>query len=198
MEVSGKSALSASRALAMRLGGVRGFYRLARRFLPYALHYWDKLLLVVFHRLNYTAMSIFAALAGGKLIDALSADDGPAFYRWALLAFLMALGVLIDVVCAVAVQEYLRMRVTLRLKRVIYDHVLEMSQAFHESRPIGENMFRINDDPMAAAYISVSVIPMICEPFISSSLAISVLLVLNPWFALLIGAYVLGYFLYSH
>jgi len=198
MPESRKSPLSASRELAMRLGGLRGFYRLACRFVPFALQYWDKLVLIVLHRVNYAAMSLIGALAAGKLVDALAAGDGPGFFKWATLAFMMALGVLIDVVCAVTVQEYVRMRVNLKLKRLIFNHVLRMPQAFHESRPIGENMFRINDDTTVAAYISVSVIPAICEPFISTLLGVSALFMLNPLFALLIAVYIIGHFAFSH
>ena len=60
-----------------RIGGIKGYFRLAFRFLPYPLKYWDKALLRLLYRFVYSVVSVLAVMAMTRLVDELvQIDEG--------------------------------------------------------------------------------------------------------------------------
>lgn len=191
------SARSANEVLPS-IGGLRGFVRLAARFVPFALPYWDKLLLRIILQGTDSVMRVFAAIAAGRVIDSLVASDRAGFLKWATLSLLMILGTLIFLLCWNLLTQHVMLHLNLRLKRRIFEHVQRMSLAFHESRPIGENMYRINNDTTFATDLTCNALPEIFERMIPILMTVTVMLSLNPLIGTIISIYIVVHFLFSH
>ncbi len=180
------------------IGGITGFLRLVARFVPFALPYWDKLLLRVVVLEAKSVVEVLAALAVGKVIDTLAGGDVMGFLGWAGLSLAMAFASLIFLLCWATSSLFVRMRVDLTLKRLIFEHVQRMSLSFHQSRPIGENMYRINSDSTAATDITISTLPEIFERLIPILTTLGLLFALNPLLVELIAVYITLHYLFSH
>ncbi len=180
------------------LGGIRGFLQLVVRFVPLALPYWDKLLLRVVVLEAKSVVEVLGALAAGKVVDTLAGGDSLDFLEWATLALAMSLASLIFLLCWATSTLYVRMRLDLKLKRMIFDHLQRMSLAFHQSRPIGENMYRINNDSTAATDITISTLPEIFERLIPILTTAGLLFALNPSLVVLISVYITIHYVFSH
>jgi len=145
-----------------------------------------------------SVVEVLGALAAGKVVDTLSGGDVLGFVKWATLSLAMVLASLIFLLCWVTSSLFVRMRLDLKLKRLIFDHVQRMSLSYHQSRPIGENMYRVNNDTTAATDITMSTLPEIFERLIPILTTLGILFALNPLLVALIGGYITLHYLFSH
>lgn len=180
------------------IGGVVGFWRLARRFVPYVFPYWDKLVLRVLCIQGTSVAAVLGTVAAAHLIDdGFLAHNVPAFWFWAIAGVGFTLLGMLFITLFVPISQYLVMRVDLRLKRAMFRHVLRMSLAFHQIRPIGENMFRINADTSAATELAAGTLPNLCERVLAIVTTSGVLLAVNPFMAGILALFLLCYFGFS-
>ncbi|HIJ73514.1 MAG TPA: hypothetical protein HPP83_05365, partial [Candidatus Hydrogenedentes bacterium] len=188
-----------SRALQECTKRLRGFFHVVRRFVPLVFPYWDKVILRILCSQGISTVGVVSALATGKAIDeGLIARSPATFYFWAGLLVFFAVYNLVYLATFATVATYIRMRLDFRLKRLIFDHAQRLSLRFHEHRPVGENMYRINYDTVDATDIAGNTLPELLERIVMILTTCTLLFVLNPFVALLIATYVAIYYVYSH
>lgn len=180
------------------IGGLVGFIRLARRFVPYVLPHWDKLVLRVLCIQGTSVAAVLGTVAAARLIDdGFLAANERAFWFWAVASVGISLLGMLFTFLFVPISQYLVMRVDLRLKKTMFRHVLRMSLAFHQMRPVGENMFRINADTSAATELAANTLPNIIERVLAIATTCSVLLAVNPFMAGILGIFLVCYYSFS-
>jgi ABC-type multidrug transport system fused ATPase/permease subunit len=182
----------------LHLGGVAGYFRIIRRIVPYALPLWDKLALRVAVAQTGAILSVFGFVAAQRAIDQgiLKGDTG-TFRLWASVAIGIAVYNLLLYWTYSVIAVYVGMRVNLTLKRTIFNHVLRQPMRFHQSRPIGENMYRINNDTLASVDFVANTLPEIVERFFAIATTVTLILTLNPFIFALIMVYIVLYLGYS-
>jgi len=181
------------------IGGLRGFWRLLRRFVPYALVYWDKLLLRVIYRQAYAIIGVLGAMVTIRVVDdGLLARDAGKFFMWSALKVALSAHILVFITIYANVCHYVLLRLNITFKRLLFDHVQRMPLAFHQMRPVGENMFRINSDSEAATMFAASAVPEVLERIVELVTCVSLILALNRIVVGLLAVYITLYFLVSH
>jgi len=179
--------------------GLRGFFRLLLRFVPLSFPYWDKLLGKVLIALCFNVFGVIGAVSIGKAVDSLSLPEaGTEFYFWMNFALGCAVMSAICFAVSASLTMYIKMRLELRLKNLIFNRIQEFSLRFHESRPIGENMYRVNVDTIDATDIAANFLPETTERIIGILTTASLVFVLNPLIALLVLVYIPIYYLTVH
>ncbi|HOJ33194.1 MAG TPA: ABC transporter ATP-binding protein [Candidatus Hydrogenedentes bacterium] len=179
--------------------GVIGFARLLMRFLPYALSYWDKMLLRVLYRLAHTVVSILSALITVRIVDdGILEKDLYHFVLWSGAKFVLTTHILVFIIIYANICHYILLRLNIVFKRLLFDHVQRMHLAFHQSRPIGENMYRINNDTEVATGFVANAVPEVLESVAEMLVTVSVVLAVSPTVVGLVWFYILVYFFYSH
>lgn len=181
------------------LCGMWEFICLFARFARYALPYWDKLILMVLLAQCTGMMWVLSAMATAKAVDeGLRAQDTAAFMRWALFWFGIQVLLYIIYNLHTIFTAFVRMRVDQALKLGIYDHFQRLSLRFQQSRPIGENMFRINNDTTVAAGVSASALPDIVTRLVNIATTSTMLFALDMRIAGFIVIYFAAYWTYAH
>jgi ABC-type multidrug transport system fused ATPase/permease subunit len=92
---------------------------------------------------------------------------------------------------------YVMMRLDLTLKKTVFHHVQKMALRFHQIRPIGENMYRINNDTAWSAPFVGNSLSELAERVLTIITIVGLVLALNPFVLMLIVVYVIAYLLYS-
>ena len=182
--------------------GVRGlidFFRLYARFARLALPYWDKIVLMILVAQCTGMMWVLSAMATAKSVDeGLRASDQGAFVRWVLFWFAVQVTLYLLYNLSTIFSAYIKMRVDFLLKMRIFDHFQRLSLRFQQTRPIGENMFRINNDSSVAAGVSAAAIPDIMTRFVNIATTSTMLIALDARIALFVVAYMACYWVYAH
>lgn len=130
------------------------------RFLWWIRPVWGKVLLALLATIVLTTVSVVDPWLGKFLIDdAFPDQDWPLFYRLFLAGIAMALmwrimGSLIGLL-----NLYIDVRVGLNLRIHFYRHLEKLSMTFHESRPIGEHMYRADADIGAVMGMVTDILP---------------------------------------
>jgi len=182
----------------LRLGGIRGYFNLFRRIMPYVLPLWDKLLLRVVLTQAMVFMAVFGVIAVQRAVDdGLREHDASAFFLWAGLGASLGVLHLVFMWMYANMVMYVIMRVDLKLKRRIFEHVMRMAMRFHQSRPIGESMYRINSDTTASSDMVGNSLPEIIERFFAIATTVTLVLALRPFVFLLIMILFFLYLVYS-
>jgi len=180
------------------LGGIRGYLGLFRKIAPFALPYWDKLLLRVVITQANAFISVFGVIAIQRAIDdGIGLGDARAFFGWAGTGAALGLLALVHMWIYGTMVMYVAMRVELRLKQAVFRRLTQMGMAFHQSRPVGENLFRVNRDTLLSADLVGNSIPEIAERLFAIATTVSLVLALRPFILLLILAYLVLYLGYS-
>lgn len=179
--------------------GVSGFVRLLMRFLPHALPYWDKMVLRVLYRLAHAVVSILSALITVRIVDdGILEKDLYRFFLWSGAKFILTTHILVFIIIYANICHYILLRLNIAFKRLLFDHVQRMHLAFHQSRPIGENMYRINNDTEVATGFVANAVPEVLESVAEMLVTVSVVLAVSPTVVGLVWFYILVYFFYSH
>lgn len=182
-----------------RIGGLRGFLALAFRFFPFALPYWDKLLLRILYKQANALIGILGAAATIRIIDGgILAGDARTFFIWSAIKIVLTAHILVHITIYANIFHYVNFRLNLKFKRLMFDHVQRMMLRFHQKRPIGENMYRVNSDTEAATDFGANAVLEPVERVVEIATYAGLLVALNPTVAALLGAYLGAYFLYSH
>jgi ABC-type multidrug transport system fused ATPase/permease subunit len=181
------------------IGGVRGFVQLARRFVPYAIPYWDKLLLRILYKQANAMIGVLGAVATIRIVDGgIIAGDTETFIIWSIIKVILTAHILIHITIYANIFDYVLMRLNLNFKRLMFDHVQKMSLRFHQGRPIGENMYRINSDTEGATDFAVNVVPEMIERVVEVLTVVGLLLALSPTVMGLLTIYIIVYYIFSH
>ena len=181
-----------------RLGGLRGYLRLFVRAAPFALPFWDKLLL----RIGITQANAFIAVFGVIAIqravdDGLRSGSARTFYTWSGASAALGLLTLVLMWIYGTMVMYVGMRVEVAMKRVVFDRMLRLGMQYHQAHPVGETLFRINKDTALASDLVGNSIPEISERFLAILTTVALAAALRPFVLLLILAYLAAYLLYS-
>ncbi len=181
------------------LGGLGGFLRLVARFTRFALPYWDKLLLRVVYRFANSIILVLGVLATSRMVDdGLLARDLKLFLFWAVLKAAISAHILVFITVQANVSNFVMLRLNLRFKRMMFNHVQRMAMAFHQKRPVGENMYRVNRDTEMATDLSTNAVPETLEWTIELLTMLTLALVMNPAVVACIAAYLVVLFAFSH
>jgi ATP-binding cassette subfamily B protein len=175
------------------------FFRLYARFIRLALPYWDKILLLVLIAQCLGLMWVLSALSMAKAVDeGLRAGSAAAFYFWCSvwLGVVVALYLLYNL--STIMGAYIRMRVDMTLKMRVFDRFQEQSLRFQQSRPIGENMFRINNDSAVAAQVAAAALPDTLTRLVTIATTATLLFSLSRTIALFVLAYFVFYCVFAH
>lgn len=182
-----------------RIGGIRGFFALAFRFFPFALPYWDKLLLRILYKQANAMIGVLGATATIRIVDdGILAGDARQYWIWTIIKIILTAHIFLHITIYANIFHYVNFRLNLKFKRLMFDHVQRMMLRFHQERPIGENMYRINNDTEAATDFGVNAVPELIERVVEIATYAGLLLALNPMVAGLLGVYLVSYFIYSH
>lgn len=180
------------------LGGIRGYVGLLRKITPVVLPYWDKLLLRVVITQANAFISVFGVIAIQRSIDdGIRLNDARTFFVWAGTGAVLGLLVLIQYWVYGTMVMYVAMRVELDLKRSVFGRLMEMALAFHQSRPIGENLFRTNRDTLLSGDLVGNALPEIAEKFFAIATMMTLVLVLRPFILVLVLGFFVAYLVYS-
>lgn len=198
--MSAKSAIAEnSAASAPRIGGIKGFWKLLLRFLPFALPYWDKLLLRILYKQATAMIGVLGATATIRMVDdGLLAGNTQAFMTWSMIKVVLTAHIFIHITIYANIFHFVLMRLNLAFKRHIFNHVQKMTLAFHQKRPIGENMYRINNDTEFATDFGANSMPELVERLVELLTYAGLLFALNPTILGLLLVYVGFYFIFSH
>lgn len=139
----------------MRL--LRVFLRFEKLLIPH----WRHFLLLLLLGQAFAFSLVYCASSGGRLLDTLIEGDRHGFRLWWIGTFVGQIGMAITQTLQGIVQAYLVQRVLLTLQFRLFRHVSRQSVMFHASRPIGEHMYRITQDPYSGVLIICAAIPQI-------------------------------------
>jgi len=182
----------------LKIGGIRGFIRIFRRVLPFLVPYWDKVLLRVIIAQCTAVLTVMGALAVQKAVDeGLRQGSVNAFCLWSVIAISFSVGIVVFWWCYLTMSAYVQMRLDLSLKNLALTHVQKMALHFHQVRPVGENMYRINNDTTWSAPFVGNSLPELAERGLAIVTIVGLLLALNPFVMMLIVIYIMCYLLYS-
>lgn len=175
------------------------FLHVLKRFLPFLIPVWDKVLLrfLISNSLAFLGVSI--AMVGGKAIDeGLIARDLDKFVFWLGtgigLGLIAASLLIINGVLAAYINAYLEHR----FRFSVFSHLQNHSLRFFESRPIGEHLYRTNDDTFTAVTFVGLFMLMLLERFQTVVIALVVVRNVNSTVALLVLVYMLVFAPASH
>lgn len=177
----------------------RAFLHVLKHFLPYLIPVWDKVLLRFLISNSLAFLGVSVAMVGGKAIDeGLIARDLDKFVFW--LGLGLGLGLIgasllvINGILAAYINAYLEHR----FRFGVFSHLQKHSLRFFESRPIGEHMYRTNDDTqVAVAFVGLFML-MLLERFQTVAIALVVARSVNSTVAFLVMAYMLIFAPASH
>jgi ABC-type multidrug transport system fused ATPase/permease subunit len=175
------------------------FFVLYARFARLALRYWDKVLLLVLIAQCLGLMWVLSALSMAKAVDdGLRAMDAGAFFLWCSVWFAVVFVLFIFYNLSTIMSAYIRMHVDLELKLQVFDRFQLQSLRFQQSRPIGENMFRINNDTAGAAQVAAAAIPDTITRLVTIATTATLLFTLNRTIALFVLGYFVFYSVFAH
>lgn len=180
------------------LGGIRGYLGLIWKITPFVLPYWDKLLLRVVITQANAFISVFGVIAIQRAIDdGLRLGNARAFFLWASTSAALGLLGLVHMWIYGTMVMYVAMRVELDLKQAVFGRLMQMAMEFHQSRRIGENLFRVNRDTLLSSDLVGNSLPEIAERFFAIATTVALVLALRPFILLLILVFVLAYLTFS-
>ena len=94
--------------------------------------------------------------------------------------------------------HYVKLKMEIKLKTIIHNHVQSLSIRFHQSRPVGEHMWRIQGDTKDALTLVCDFAPGIIELFWSVLSATGLKMLVNPITGLCIAVFTMIKFFYLH
>ncbi|HOE65344.1 MAG TPA: ABC transporter ATP-binding protein [Candidatus Hydrogenedentes bacterium] len=182
-----------------KYSGLGGLLHILRYFVPYLIPFWDKILLRFLLVNCVTLLSAWVAVAAGNVIDkGLTARDAAGFHFWLLAGLGLGLGALVLSFTLGVISTYITTMLEGRFRLDMFKGLHRQSLRFFHSRPIGEHMYRTNDDPTVTTLFLGTFLLQIIEKFQILIVSIGVALSLNPQVAYLIVGYLLLYTPFCH
>ncbi len=179
--------------------GFGAFFHVLWRFLPHLLPVWDKVLLRIVTRLSSTFLAVLSIMVTQKVIDdGLLAGDRQAFLFWILAGFGLGILTAVFTLSSGFAAAYVSMRIDIRFKTLVHDHLQKLSLAFHQSRPVGEHMFRITADTKGALDMTCNIVPKFIEDAQAIAMAVGMVALISPLLGLCIAVYMVVYALIMH
>ncbi|MCX7019930.1 MAG: ABC transporter ATP-binding protein [bacterium] len=167
--------------------GFRYFASVLRRYLPFMIPHWQKLFLILI--LSPLAMTILAGLM--PVFSVLILDDAFPRRDFSLVVVLVAIIFITELVrqAYYLITCFVRFDVKRDILRGLgeqfYHHLLKLPLDFHESRPVGERIFRANIDVHDAANLIAVTLP-IAASMIIQGVVTALLALLVDWRAVII------------
>lgn len=175
------------------------FLHVLRYFAPFLIPMWDKVLLRFIISSTNVFLILCIAMAGGKVIDeGLVARDIDRFIFWLGFGFVLVLGAALLSIVNGVIAGYINVRLEAHFRFGVFSHLQEHSLRFFEARPIGEHMYRTNDDTtMAVSFVGTFLLQLL-ERFVTVVVAMSIVPSLNATVALIVFAYMLVFVPAAH
>ncbi|MBN1899906.1 ABC transporter ATP-binding protein, partial [Candidatus Sumerlaeota bacterium] len=187
---------------------VRTFFR----FLKFLLPYWDKVLFIILGIMIAAPMGNIHMVISKAIIDQVVLNQNESIKRRLfMLFFFMSLAAVITWSGQLLERLrgfmgfYLRMFVTLDLRRKFYSHLHRLPFKFFQGRPIGEHMYRCMNDISSEVWTSRGIVDMITAnaPDIFRILNDMfwqgmIVFFLNPMAAFFIGVTIIPYTILSY
>lgn len=179
--------------------GLLGFIRLFYRFAKISFVHWSKILLLILFGQSQGVLWVVSAMSTAKCVDeGLQVQDKQGFLMWAMIWFGVQIILYLIYNFSTIISAYIKLRVDQNLKLQIFDCYQKHGLRFQLSRPIGENMFRINNDTTLSATVAASVVPDIATRIIAIITTASLLFTLNKQLAFAVVGYVGLFFIFQH
>jgi ABC-type multidrug transport system fused ATPase/permease subunit len=179
--------------------GIRAFLHVLKHFAPFLIPVWDKVLLCFIISNSNAFLSVCIAMASGKAIDeGLAARDLDRFIFWLGFGFILALAGALLLVINSVIAGYINVHLESRFRFGVFGHLQKHSLRFFESRPIGEHMYRTNDDTTMAVQFVGTFLLQLLGRFQTVVIAMSVIRSVNARVALIVLAYMLVFAPVSH
>lgn len=182
------------------------------RFLKYLLPYWDKVLLIILGIMIAAPMGNIQMVISKAIIDQVVLNQNESinqrlfllFFFTTLAAVILWSGQLLERLRGF-MGFYIRMFVTLDLRRKFYSHLHRLPYQFFQKRPIGEHMYRCMNDVSSEVWTSRGIVDMVTAnvPDIFRILNDMfwqgmIVFVLNPMAAFFIGVTIIPYTVLSY
>lgn len=175
-------------------GGLRGFAHILRYFLPYLLPIWDKVLLRFLLSNASTFLGVSTAVAAGWVVDrGLLAYDMREFLLWLGFGFSLAMANFVAGAIGAVIGTYIAIDLEVRFRLDMLTHLYRQSIRFFQSRPIGEHMYRTNDDTSVGVQFLGLFFLQLCEKLQMFLLSLGLAFAVNPTTAWLVLTYVCLY-----
>lgn len=159
-------------------------------FVVYLKPIWDKVLLrfVISNSKVFIGMCI--AMCAGRVVDeGLALGDYGRFRSWLALGFVLTLaGGILTVVNGV-MASCVNMHLESQFRFRVFSHLQRHSLRFFDARPIGEHIYRTNDDTFIAGWFVGNYLLYALERFQTLLVSIGVVMQMNS----MIGGLALGY-----
>ncbi len=175
-----------------RRKGFDAFFHVVAYFFPFLIPLWDKVLLRFLFSNSLTLLGVCTAMVGGKIVD-----EGLAPLNMDRFLFWIGFGFLISVVTALLlllnriIIGYINVALESRFRFSVFSHLQKHSLRFFLSRPVGEHMYRTNDDTMVTVMFVGEALIMFLERCQTVLLTLGVVFTVNST----LGAIVVGYML---
>ena len=199
MTGEGSPEMAALRPHAEPRKGFGALLYVLRRFLPHLIPLWDKYLLRFLIFFVRTVNAVMAIVLTAKIIDdGMMAKDVGAFFFWVSINLASRLAAIVTWLLSLIVNAYINMSMSIRMKMLVHDHVQRLSFRFHQSRPVGEHMWRIQGDSVASLNLLCNLLPFVVEQILQVVTAASMVLLLSPLTGLCIAVYIVLQVFYLH
>ena len=124
--------------------GFQAFLHVLYRFIPFLVPVWDKLLLRIIIGLCRSFLTVAMIMMTAKIIDdGLLAKNPEMFWYWVKINLGIITVWLFTYIIWLIMVHYVKLKMEIKLKTIIHNHVQSLSIRFHQSRPVGEHMWRI-------------------------------------------------------
>lgn len=178
---------------------IRAFLHVLRRFIPFLIPVWDKVLLRVIIGLCRSFLTVAMIMMTAKIIDdGMLAQDLVMFWYWVTIYLGIVTVWLFTYIIWLIILHYVNLKMEIKLRTLIHNHVQRLSLRFHQSRPIGEHMWRIQGDTKDALDFVCNFAPGLLEQFWIILSASGLIMLVNPLTGLCIGVFAIIQFFYLH
>ena len=179
--------------------GFQAFLHVLYRFIPFLVPVWDKLLLRIIIGLCRSFLTVAMIMITAKIIDdGLLAKNPEMFWYWVKINLGIITVWLFTYIIWLIMVHYVKLKMEIKLKTIIHNHVQSLSIRFHQSRPVGEHMWRIQGDTKDALTLVCDFAPGIIELFWSVLSATGLIMLVNPITGLCIAVFTIIQFFYLH
>ncbi len=191
--------LEVNETVPVRRKGFSAFFHVVAYFLPSLYPVWDKILLKFLIGNCMTFLGVSGAMVAGKVVDeGLAPLDMDRFMFWIGLGGLISLIVASLGLCNTIIGAYINAVLEARFRFSVFDHLQKHSLRFFQSRPVGEHMYRTNDDTMMTVqFVGVAFLQLL-ERLQTVTIALGVIFTVNVSVGLIVLVYMVFYAPVSH
>jgi ABC-type multidrug transport system fused ATPase/permease subunit len=183
-----------------RAGGTESrLWRTFFKFLRVILPYWDKILLIVGLVCVNMTVSVLTPWIGKVLLDdALPQRDWMLFtiLVWADIG--MAFGLRFISLPQRFFTRYIDLWVLTELRTRFFEHQLRLSMTYMEGKPVGEHVYRANNDVNAVMFMITDLLPLLLESIFEFFLVMALLSYLDWRLTLVVTIFIIPYSSITH